>query len=55
MTLTRESAHQGGNESSGSSHDKDTIIERVTRLRADGLELQYALPDASTAEERAKN
>src|ERR1700729_1559851 len=29
ITRTRESAQQGGR-SSGSSHDKDTIVERVT-------------------------
>jgi hypothetical protein len=56
ITLTRESAQQGsGGSSSGSSHDKDTIIERVTGLRADGLELLYDLPDAATADERAGN
>ncbi len=56
ITLTRESAQRGsGGSSSGSSHDKDTIIERVTGLRADGLELLYDLPDAATADERAGN
>ena len=55
ITLIRESAQQGSHGSSGSSHDKDTIIERVTGLRRDGLELEYDLPKAGTAEERAGN
>jgi hypothetical protein len=55
ITLTRESAQQGSAGSSGSSLDKDTIVERVVGLRADGLELQYDLPNAATADERAKN
>jgi len=55
ITLIRESTQQGSDRSSGSSHDKDTIIERVIGLRADGLELEYDLPKAETAEERAGN
>jgi hypothetical protein len=55
ITLTRESAQHGSAGSSGSSHDKDTIVERVIGLRADGLELQYDLPNAATADERARN
>jgi hypothetical protein len=55
LSLTRDSAQQGSDRSSGSSHDKDTIIERVIGLRADGLELQYDLPNAATADERARN
>jgi hypothetical protein len=55
ITLTRDSAQQGGNGSSGTSHDKDTLIERVIGLRADGLELEYDLPKADTADERVGN
>lgn len=55
ITMTSDSSQQGSNGSSGSSHDKDTIIERVTGLRADGLELEYDLPKSSTAEEMASN
>jgi hypothetical protein len=54
ITLARDSK-QGSNGSSGSSHDKDTIVERVISLRTDGLELQYDLPNAATADERARN
>jgi hypothetical protein len=53
ITLTKDSA-QRSNGSSGSTHDKDTIIERVMGLRSGGgLELQYDLPSDATADERA--
>lgn len=55
ITMTKESSQEGSNGSSGSSHDKDTIIERVVGLRADGLELEYDLPDNTGADERASN
>ena len=55
ITLTTDSSQQGSTGSSGSSHDKDTIVERVIGLRADGLELQYDLPNSATADERARN
>jgi hypothetical protein len=55
ITMTRVSEQQGSHGSSGNSHDKDTIIERVIGLRADGLELEYDLPKATTADERAGN
>jgi hypothetical protein len=55
ITLTRDSAQLGGDRSSGSSQDKDTIIERVIGVRGDGVELEYDLPKATTAEERAGN
>ena len=54
ITLARDSAHKGSSGSSGSSHDKDTIIERVIGVRSDGLELLYDLPDTATADERAR-
>lgn len=40
--------------SSGSSHDKATLIERVIGMGADGLELEYDLPKATAAADRAK-
>jgi hypothetical protein len=55
IVMTRESETQGNSGSSGSSHDKDTIVERVIASRADGLELEYDLPKNVTAEERAGN
>jgi hypothetical protein len=53
ITLAKDSVQQGSNGSSGSSHDKDTIIERVIGLRAEGLELQYDLPKSATPDDRA--
>src|ERR1700739_2825199 len=55
ITLTRDSVKQGSNKSSGSSHDQDTIIERVIGLRAEGLELEYDLPNSATADDRARS
>jgi hypothetical protein len=55
ITLIKDSVQQGGNKSSGSSHDQATIIERVIGLRADGVELQYDLPNTTTADERARS
>ena len=48
ITLTKDTVQHGSNKSSGSSHDQDTIIERVIGLRAEGLELQYDLPNSAT-------
>ncbi len=55
ITMIRESAQEGNHGSSRSSHDKDTIIEQVIGLRADGLELEYDLPKTASADERASN
>jgi hypothetical protein len=54
ITLKRHNEEQNSNGSSGSSNDKDTIIEQVTGVRADGLELQYDLPNSATADERSR-
>jgi hypothetical protein len=54
ITLVKDSVQQGTNGSSGSTHDNDTIIEQVTGVRADGLELLYDLPKNATADERAR-
>lgn len=55
ITLTKDSVTQGSNDSSGNSHDQDTIIERVIGLRAEGLELEYDLPASATANDRARS
>ena len=52
ITRTRESSSQGSDASSGSSHDQDTLIERIEAVRPDGLEVVYDLPQPTTAEER---
>jgi hypothetical protein len=53
LTLIRDSVQQGSDRSSGTTHDKDMIIERVIGVRADGLELQYDLRNGATTGERA--
>ncbi|WP_312166823.1 hypothetical protein [Phenylobacterium sp.] len=55
LTLTREMAEQDNQGGTASSHDKDTLIESVVEVRADGLELQYDLPKDATAQERASD
>jgi hypothetical protein len=55
LRLVKDSTEQGSNGSTGSSHDQDTLIEKLIGVRADGLELQYDLPDSTTAEDRARN
>lgn len=50
--ITSEQASDGS--SSGSSRGRETYLERVVAVRADGLELMYDLPKNATAEERAR-
>lgn len=50
LVLTKVSAQQSNQGSSGSSNDKDTLIERVIAVRADGLELEYDEPNVATAD-----
>lgn len=52
ITMVRETAQQSSGQSSGTSYDKDTIVERVLAERPDGLELEYDLPQEATAEEK---
>jgi len=51
----RESSQQANDMSSGSSTDRDALVERVIGVRDDGLELEYDLPENSTADERASS
>ncbi len=53
ITRIVESAQQDSHGSTGTTYDKDTIIERVTGLRPDGVELEYDLPKSVTADQRA--
>ena len=52
ITRVRDSSSQAGEASSGSSHDKDTIVERIEALRPDGVEVLVDLPQGATANER---
>lgn len=53
ITMVRESTQSKGEGSSGSSYDRDTIIEKVIGVRPDGLELEYDLPRTATKADRA--
>lgn len=53
LTLTRDMAQRDNRGGTASSHDKDTIIERVVEARADGLVLEYDFPREATAQQRA--
>jgi hypothetical protein len=57
ITLTRDYSGETGEpgESSSSSFDRDSILERVIAVRPDGLELEYDLPKTEPAEPRADN
>ncbi len=51
----RDSFDDRGVEGSGSSHDQDTIVERVIAVTDAGLELEYDLPKTASKQERASN
>ena len=55
ITSTQDSSDQTGDESSGSSFDKDTIIERILAVRSDGVEIEYDFPAEASAEERTQS
>lgn len=56
ITRIRESVQATSDgTSSGSSSDRDAIIERVVAVRGDGLELEYDLPADPTGQGRGAN
>jgi len=55
ITMVRETSQKGGDGGAGSSYDRDTLVEKVIAVRSDGVELEYDLPKAATAEERASD
>lgn len=42
-----------GNRSSGSSRSRNTLVERVVAVSADGVELEFDLPEQTSAQDRA--
>ena len=52
ITSDRESSQQSNEGSSGSSTDRDSLIERVVGVRDAGVELEYDLPENATAGDR---
>lgn len=55
ISKSYESSQRTSDGSSGSSRDRDTLLERVIGVREAGLELEYDLPKGTTAEDRAGN
>lgn len=55
ITRVSDSTDQSSDGSSGSAHDKDTVVERVIAVRENGLELEYDFPASANAQERASN
>jgi len=47
-------SQQGSDGSTGSSTDRDLLVERVVGVRPDGLELEYDLPNDATPQDRAR-
>lgn len=52
ISLDRESKEESGDGSSGSSTDRDTVVECVIAVRDGGLELEYDLPKDTSAQDR---
>ena len=55
ISLDGTTSQRGTDGSTSSSHDRDTLIERVIGVREAGLELEYDLPANATAEDRARS
>jgi hypothetical protein len=55
ITSDRESSQQSNDGSSGSSTDRDGLVERVIGVRDAGLELEYDLPENAAAGDRASS
>jgi hypothetical protein len=55
ITKRYETSGQTSDGSSGSSSGRDGILERVIGVREDGLELEYDLTKAATADDRARS
>ena len=51
----KDSVSEGPNGSSGSTHDLDTLIERIEAVRPDGVEVVFDLPQGTSAEERRQS
>lgn len=55
VRLDREMSMDDNNGSTGSSTDRDVIVERVISVRDGGVELEFDLPRSATAQERAQS
>ena len=52
ITRNKDTSQSGADGMTGSSHDQDTIVERVVAVRPDGMELEYDLSSEATKDER---
>ncbi|MDB5722581.1 MAG: hypothetical protein JWP15_3199 [Alphaproteobacteria bacterium] len=52
ISLARDTAQSSAG-SQSSTHDQDSIVERVIRVRAEGIELEYDLPGDADPDSRA--
>jgi hypothetical protein len=52
ITKVRDTSSQRNDAASGSSHDQDTLIERIEAVRPDGFQVLFDLPQGATADER---
>lgn len=55
ITKDVETVSEGAEGSTGSSTDRDTIVERVLAVRSDGRELEFDLPKDATEQDRESN
>jgi len=55
ISRDQETSEKGSNESTSSSTDRDTLLERVIEHRANGMVLEYDLPRDATADDRSRN
>jgi hypothetical protein len=55
LKMVEETLAKDNHGGDSSSYDRDTLIERIIAVRPDGVELEYDLPKAVTAEERASD
>ena len=55
LSRTYETTERTSDGSSGSSNGRDGMLERVIALRDGGLELEFDLPEAATADDRARS
>lgn len=55
VTRDVEASWKSDDRSTGSSSDRDTLVERVIGSYGDGLEIEYDLPGSATEEDRALN
>lgn len=52
--VLKRNSETSGDKSSSSSNSQYTLIEKVIAVREDGLELEFDLPDDTSAEDRAR-